>query len=255
VSRSVSRTAAFLLLAACEGGFLPLRSRIDVGQEPMIVFVAGPATAGDLYALASVGGKPIAITFSPVSEAQPALAPSGDAVAFLRSAALNDSTAASVWILNLATGAERKIDLPAGAGAPERVGWTADGRGLIVRAGGRLYRADATADGASPVIGAGRAAAESSLAVLLGEPVFAEVVSCTRPGDLCVRSADGRITPLARGATDPARWGSDSVAYLEGDRLVVRPVGPGRPRSVNWTGVPQRPRQLSVFPGSTSEPR
>ena len=221
----------------------------------MIVFVAGPPTGSDLYALAAVGGKPIAITFSPVSESGPALGPSGDAVAFLRSAALSDSTAASVWVLNLATGAERKIELPASAGAPERVGWTADGRRLVVRAGGRLYRADAAADGASPVIGAERAAAESALAVLLGEPVFAEVVSCATPNDLCVRNADGRITPLARGAADPARWGSDSVAYLEGDRLVVRPVGPGRPRSVNWTGVPERPRQLSVFPGSTSEPR
>lgn len=240
------------MLAACEGGFLPLRGKLDVGQEPMIVFVAGPATAGDLYALAAVGGKPIAITFSPVSEARPALAPGGDAVAFLRSGALRDSTPASVWVLNLATGAERKIELPARAGAPERVGWTADGRGLVVRAGGRLYRADGAADGASPVIRAERAAAESSLAVLLGEPVFAEVLPCATSSDLCVRSSDGAITPLARGAADPARWGSDSVAYLEGDRLIVRPVGPGHPRSVSWTGVPERPRQLSVFPGSTS---
>ena len=107
-----------------------------------------------------------------------------------------------------------------------------------------------------PVTGAERAAAESALAVLLGRPVFARAVPCFESGGP-LRGGTGPDAErcCARGARDPARWGDDSVAYLEGDRLVVRPVGPGHPRSVDWSGVPARPRQLSVFPGSTSEPR
>ena len=90
--------------------------------------------------------------------------------------------------MNLLNGAEREIELPEGAGPPEQVGWTTDGRSLVVRAGGRLYRAAAPpAEGAArPVAGAERAAAESALAVLLGEPGFARVVPCATPEDLCV---------------------------------------------------------------------
>ena len=73
---------ALLLLVACEGGYLPLRGKFDVGREPMIVFVGGPATASDLYAVSPTGGKPIPITFSAFSETRPALSPSGEAVAY-----------------------------------------------------------------------------------------------------------------------------------------------------------------------------
>ncbi|MGH7579710.1 MAG: hypothetical protein ACREM9_06020, partial [Gemmatimonadales bacterium] len=108
---------------------------------------------------------------------------------------------------------------------------------------------------AQPVAPAERPAADSALAVLLGAPAFARVVPCASPEDLCVAGDTGSLELLARGARDPARWGADSVAYLQGDRLVVRPVGPGRARSVEWSGVPARPRHFSMFAGATAEPR
>ena len=256
-SERLRLAAGFLLLLACEGGFLPLRGKIDVGRDPMLVFVGGPATASDLYVLPATGGPTIPISFSAVAEMHPALAPDGGAVAFLRAGALGDSVPASVWVLNLSNGAERRIEVPGDAGVPERVGWVADGRSVVVRAGGRLYRADAPPAEATarPVAAAGRPAADSALAVLLGTPAFARVVPCVSPGDLCVVGDDGPPELLARGAREPARWGTDSVVYLEGDRLVVRPVGRGRARTVQWSGVPARPRQLTMFPGATAEPR
>ncbi|HWB40341.1 MAG TPA: hypothetical protein VG500_03730 [Gemmatimonadales bacterium] len=246
-----------LLLAACEGGYLPLRGKIAVGRDPLLVFVGGPPSSGDLYLLPAAGGSALPITFSAVGEMHPALAPDGGAVAFLRAGSLDDSLPASVWVMSLSRGAERAIDLPAGAGPPERVGWATDGRSLVVRAGGRLYRAEAPpgAGTAGPLAGAERAAAESVLAVLLGRPAFAQVVPCTSPGDLCVRGDTGTTALLARGAREPIRWGDDSVAYLEGETLVVRPVGPGRARSVEWSNMPARPRQFSMFAGATAEPR
>jgi hypothetical protein len=248
---------AILLLAACEGGFLPLRGKIEVGRDPMLVFVGGPAVAGDLYALPASGGRPIAITFSPVSETRPALAPDGGAVAFLRAGSLDDSMPAGVWVLNLANGREQRIELPVGAGRPEQVGWSTDGRRLVVRAGGELYRAEPAPGGATAtaVPPTERPAADSALAVLLGRPAFARVVPCAQAENLCVVSDTGSPALLAAGAREPARWGDDSVAYLEDDRLVVRPLGPGRARLVEWTGVPASPRQPSLFAGATAEPR
>jgi hypothetical protein len=241
-----------LLLLACEGGFLPLRGKIDVGSDPMVVFVGGEPTGSDLYALPASGGRPLAITFSPVAERRPALAPDGGAVAFLRAGSIGDSTSASVWVLNLLNGAERQVELGADA-PPEQVAWWRDGRSLVVRAGGRLYRAPAPPDDGAgqPIEGSERAPAESTLAVLVGEPAFARVLPCDDPANLCATGADGTPAMLAAGAREPARWGKDSVAYLKGDRLVVRPVGPGRSRTVEWNGAPARPRQFTMFEGAT----
>ena len=221
-----------------------------------MVFVGGEGTNSDLYAIAGVGGPAIAITFSPVSETRPALAPDGGRIAFLRAGALRDSTPASAWVLDLADGAERRVELPEGAGPPDRIGWERGGRGLVVRAGGKLYRAEAPLGlTAGPVAATGRAVAESALAVVLGEPPFAEAVSCENPADLCVVAGRGPAAVFAPGARDPARWGDDSVAYLEDARLVVRPVGAGRPRIVHWSRLPARPRQLTAFAGASGEPR
>lgn len=247
-----------LLISACEGGFLPLRGMFEVGRDPMVVFVGGEGpSGGDLYALLATGGRPVPITFTAVGEMRPAVAPDGGAVVFLRAGSLDDSLPASVWVLNLTNGAERRIELPEDAGRPERVGWTDAGRALVISAGEALYRAAAPpVDGpARPIAGAGRAAAESALAVLLGNPVFARAVPCANGEDLCLAGDTGLPAILARGAREPARWGDDSVAYLVGDRLVVRPLGAGRARVVNWSGVPVRPRQLSMYPGSSAEPR
>jgi hypothetical protein len=246
-----------LLLAACEGGFLPLRGKIEVGRDPIVVFAGGPATAGDLYVLPAAGGRAIPVTFSPVAELGPALSPDGRAVAFLRGGALSDSVPASVWVMNLESGGERRIELPLGAGRPEQVGWGPDGRTVIVRAAGRLYRAEAPPEAgvAQAIAPPERAAADSALAVLLGEPAFARVVPCANPADLCVVGDSGPPELLAAGAREAVRWGPDSVAYFAGAELVVRPVGPGRARVVEWSGVPARPREPTMFAGATPAPR
>lgn len=254
-ARRAALAGAILLLVGCERGFLPLGGHFDVGRDPMIVFVGGDAPAGgDLYAVQADGGATIPITFSVVGEMRPALSPDGGQVAFLRGGSLTDSLPASVWVLNLLNGAERQVRLPLSAGRPEQVGWSRDAGSLVIRAGGNLWGAPAPPEvgEASLLPERARAAAESSLAVLLGDPAFARVVPCAEPGDLCVVGDSGAPAPFAAGASDASRWGGDSVAYLAGGRLVVRPVGRGRPRVVDWSGVPARPRQLTAFPGATA---
>lgn len=253
--RPLPALAAGLLLAACERGFLPLGGRFDLGRDPMVIFVGGDSPAGgDLYALQADGGGAMPITFSVVGEMRPALSPDGGQVAFLRGGTLTDSLPASVWVLNLANGAERQVRIPLQAGRPQQVGWSDDGTTLVVRAEAGLYRVPAPpARGpARPVPPAEASAAESTLAVLLGRPAFVRVVPCETPEGLCVVADSGPPAVLAEGAGDAARWGDDSVAYLAGGRLVVRPVGPGRPRVIDWSLVPARPRQLTVFAGAAA---
>jgi hypothetical protein len=259
-SRRVRRAGGLLLLAACQGSFLPLRGKIEVGKDPMVVFVGGDAPAGgDLYVVPAAGGPAIQITFTGVGEMRPALSPDGAELAFLRAGSLTDSMPESIWVLNLINGAERRIQVPKDAGPPEQVGWAQGdgGRSLVIRAGGQLYRAAAPpATGTAHVVSQlERAPAESALAVLLGNPAFARAVPCATPGDLCVVGDTGAPAVFARGAREPARWGDDSVGYLEGDRLVVRPLAAGHARQVEWSALPARPRQLTVFAGATVEPR
>ena len=246
----------FLAVTACEGTLPPLRGIAEAGRDPIVVFVGG--TSGDLFAVPASGGEVVPLTFSAVSETRPVLAPDGGAVAFLRGVALGDSTPGGVWVMNLVSGAERNVVLPKGAGAPSRVGWSADGRSLIVATERGVYRAPAPpAEGeAAQVPATGRAAAESSLAVVLGSPAFARVVACERPADLCVAGDTGARALLAAGSRDPARWGPDSVAYFKGDELLVRPLGRGRERRVELGNAPRRPRQPTVFAADpTGAPR
>jgi hypothetical protein len=244
-------TSYLLLLPAC-GTLPPLRGKIEVGRDAYAVFVGGSGVSGDLYAVRADGGPAFPITYTPVAELAPALSPNGTDLAFLRSQSLRDSTPATVWVMNLLNGSERELELPKGAAAPERVGWSADGKTVIVRAGEGLYEFDAppAKPEARPVAPAESAAAESSLAVLLGDPVFARVVVCRR-ADLCLITRRGAPGILAQAARDPVRWGSDSVAFLVGeDILQIRPLAKGRPRALNWSNVPARPRQLTFFRGS-----
>jgi hypothetical protein len=242
-----------LVVTAC-GTLPPLRGKIDVGRESYAVFVGGSGMNGDLYAVRANGGPAYPLTFSTVSELRPALSPGGTEVAFLRGLSLRDSTPATVWVMNLLNGAERELRLPKGAGAPERVGWNPDGSSLVVQTATELYRLDAPPrkTNARMVAAEERAAADSSLAVLLGDPVFARVVPCKRPQDLCVLPRSGRPGILAQAASDPVRWGGDSVAFFTGELLQIRPLAKGRPRLLNWSEVPARPRQPTFFQASTS---
>lgn len=242
-------------LAACSGTLPPLRGQMEVGRDGYAVFVAGGGpSGGDLYAVHLEGGPVVPITFSTVGEMRPALSPDGSMLAFLRGASLRDSTPGSVWVMNLLSGAERQVELPRGAGVPRQVGWSLDGRSLVVAAGGGLYRSSAPPARleAGRVSEEEQAAAESALAVLLGRPAFARVVPCAEPGALCVTGDSGTPGLLARGARDPARWGDDSVMFFVGDAVEIRPLGPGRARRLSWHGAPGRPRQMTVFLGVDS---
>jgi hypothetical protein len=170
-------------------------------------------------------------------------------VAFFRGLSLRDSTPSTLWVMNLLNGSDRELRLPKNSGILERVGWSTDGGSLVVKTSKDLYRVDVPPAKPNPRIVPveQRAAAESSLAVLLGDPVFAQVVPCRQAEDLCVETRSGRPGLLAQSATDPARWGRDSVAFFTGELLQIRPLAKGRPRLLNWSEVPARPRQLSYF--------
>lgn len=237
-------------LAACDPTLPPLRGQMEVGSDPYAVFVAGSGSNSDLYAIRPDGGQPVAITFTNVAELRPALSPDGGALAFLRGSSLRDSTPSSAWVMNLLSGSERELALPRGAGRPAQVGWERSGSALILRTKRGLYRVNAPPLPAAPraVPAPEGTRAESTLAVLLGNPVFAMVVPCGAPNDLCV-SAGGAPGLLARGAHDATRWGDDSVAFFVGNELEIRPLAKGRPRILGWTPAPDRPRQLTFFPG------
>jgi hypothetical protein len=239
------------LLFGCGGTLPPLRGQIEVGRDGYAVFVAGAPAGGDLYAVRAEGGPVIPITFSTVGEMRPALSPDGVRLAFLRGRVVGDTTPGSVWVINLDTGGEHEVELPGGAGSPARVGWAADGRTLVIATGRGLYRAGLPPGGGpiEPVPSAGRARAESALAVLIGDPVFARVEPCAERGALCVVGDTGAPGLLAEGAHDPARWGADSVAFVVGSSIEVRPLGPGRARRITWSGAPGPARELTAFAG------
>ena len=252
VAASATIALAALAVAACSGTLPPLRGQIEVGAEGYAIVVAGDGPGGgDLYAVRAYDGPVVPITFSRVGEMRPALSPDGRRVAFLRGRAVADSVPGSVWVMDLLTGGEREVELPKNAGTPRQVGWSRDGAALTVAAGAGLYRA-------KPAIGsleavsvppADRPAAESTLAVLLGEPVFARVVPCPEPGALCVASDTGPPGLLAEHARDATRWGPDSVAFLTGSAIEVRPLGPGLARRIEWSELPGRARELTGFAG------
>jgi len=238
-----------LLLPAC-AGISPLRGRAVVGRDAYVIFVGdGPGGQADLYGVRTDGGPVFQITFTSVREAAPALSPDGGTVAFLRAGSTTDSAPARVWVLNLLSGAERELPLPPGGAHPERVAWSADGKMIYVRAGETVWdlRAPPAASAPRALAGPARAAAESSLAVYLGDPPFGRAVPCGAA--LCVRTDTGPPAPFADDAHDPVRWGPDSVGFLSGGDLLVRPLGPGRGRRVEWSGGPAKPRELTAFLG------
>lgn len=228
----------------------PLRGEMEVGKDPYVVFVAEGSGGSDLYAARPEGGVTIALTFSPVAESAPVLAPDGGSVAFLRSAGAEPPT---VWLMNLLSGAERELLFPQGAGAaPRGLGWSRDGRALHVEtdAGLWAFAVPPTGEPAAPVRDR-LADADSALGIFLGDPIFARAEPCdTIPGALCAVAGESESV-MARDAAHAARWGSDSVAYVREGVIEVRPLGPGRPRRVEFT--PSRPVTggLTYFPGTT----
>jgi hypothetical protein len=62
----------------------------------------------------------------------------------------------------------------------------------------------------------------------------------------CVVSPDGTRQELGRVIT-PFRWGSDSLAWFEADRLLVYGMAGGRPRRIEWTSELRQPREGSYW--------
>jgi dipeptidyl aminopeptidase/acylaminoacyl peptidase len=243
----------FLLTAHCSlllgcGSVSPLRHHAVVGRDTYAVFVGdGPDRTGDLFGVRGDGGRVFQITFTAVAERRPALSPDGSMVAFLRARARRD-TLTTVWVMNLLTGAERRLELPAGA-EPESVGWGPDGRRLLVSAGRFAWELPAPPEtgNAAPVPPGEWRRVDSALGVFVGAPAFARVFACEEA--LCAGADTGTPVVIADRGRDPARWGRDSVGYFVSDELLVRPNGPGRARRVGWIRPPPNPRELTAFTG------
>ncbi len=247
--------AAVMLLVGLLGcsGVPPMRHKIEAGQEPFVVFVAdAPDGRGDLYAMTPVGSDVIQLTFSLPAEWSPSLSPNGDVVVFIRSREESDTTNARIWLLNLLNGAERELALPDSSGAPVRVAFIDGGRQVLVQTTQKMFRVKAPP---------ARPEAEEiainpeAFALRIGTPAFARVAECAGSRELCVIPDSGSPAPLAEGAHDAARWGDDSLAYVQGEELVIRPLGPGHPRVVRWRSNLRNPRAITVFAGPEASTR
>lgn len=246
-----------LALAACSG-LPPLRHKFEVGRDPYVILVAdAPDGRGDLWAMSTDGSDIVQITFSLPAEWSPRLSPSGDVIAFLRSRETSDTARTRIWLLNLLNGSERELSLPDSSGAPVALAWAENGRAIVVRTTRTTFRFNAPPYPPEPVevAPAELAAADRALSVTVGTPAFARVAACEGSSALCVYPDSGSPSTLAAGASNPVRWGDDSLGYELGGELVVRPVGPGRERVVRWRQSLVNPRDLTVFTGRREEAR
>ena len=239
-----------LLLVSCRGSLSPLSNKLQVGQEPYLIFVAdGESGAGDLFASQTGGGAVFQVTFTRVDERLPALSPDGTMLAFVRSLTPGSMARQVLVVMNLLNGAERQEELE--APFPDAIGWSADGRDIYVRSGDELFRTapPPRSLGIAPVPAEVRAAAESALSVLLGDPPLAEAVPCDS-GGVCARFGDGTRQTITASGAEPARWMGDSIVYREGGDWVIRPLGGGRPRVLRVSRDLGHLRSLTVFGGS-----
>jgi hypothetical protein len=233
------------MLAGCRGTLSPLSNKLEIGQESYFLFVAdGEDGLGDLFAAAPVGAQSFQLTFTRLDERAPSLSPDGVMVAFLRSRAPGDSTAAVV-IMNLVNGAERLLS---DVGEVRALAWSRDGARLFLRtpSGIRAVPAPPAASAISKVEAGEHAIADSAFKILLGDPPVGEAVACEQ-GGICALLPSG-LSVLSADGTSPARWGSDSLIYAAGNELIVRPLGGGANRMIKFTGNLRNPRGVTLFP-------
>ena len=248
--------ASGLILAGCE--LSPLANKIPIGEVPIVV-LAGDGAGGqsDLYALRADGGEVVRLTFTRLKEYAPAFHPGGAALAYLRRPeGAIDSSPARLVVLNLVNLAERDVALPDTIGVPRRIGWGEGGATLYVLGDIGIARSPAPPSEMHfvPVdtAASGWATADSATSVLLGTPPIARVVTCAKDcissaaKPWCVVTSDGQRQELGRVVT-PLRWGSDSLAFIEGDRLLVYPLGGGRARRMDWSRAPEKPRDATYW--------
>jgi WD40-like Beta Propeller Repeat len=237
-----------LLLIGCRGTLSPLSNKIEVGQQPYLIFAAdGEDGLGDLFASALTGGQSFQITFTRVDEALPSLSPDGTMLAFTRSRAPDDPAHRLLVVMNLLSGAERQVDVD--GAAPTALAWSADGTRIFLRQGDmvRMTSAPPVALRLDPIAGGDRVAADSQLAVLLGDPPLATAVPCENNEGICAILMDGSRQTITRTGTDPARWSGDSIVYHENEAWVIRPLAGGKTRTLSLASV--HPRSLTLFAG------
>ncbi|MDZ4258773.1 MAG: hypothetical protein U0974_15605 [Gemmatimonadales bacterium] len=240
-------TLAPLLIIGC--AFSPLSNRIEVGEEAFVVFVAtGPDGNTDLYATPAGGGTTARITFTPLTESRPALSGRGDMLIFMRSASGDSATTGDLVVMNLLNGAERTLPLPAEIGSVERLAWGSGDTMIIVGTAAGIW--EITPPPAEPtarrLTGPALTEADSLLGTWLGEPRFARAFNCPAAGGVCLIGPSGDTTSLTSRGRDPFRWGSDSVAWFEGEEMMVRGLGPGIARTVRLgPGAPSGIREGS----------
>jgi hypothetical protein len=225
------------LFAVTACSISPLQGRIDVGEEPFVVFVAeGSDGKTDLFASLPGGGEVSRLTFTDLAETSPRVTRDGGLVVFLRVRSPSEPMARDVVIMNLLSGAERRLELPGAAGTPTAVAWTADEAGVYARTSDGTWLVQAPpAEGHAVMLPADRSpAADSAFEVLLGSPAFAEAAPCP-DGGICVTGPSGEPSRISERGTGPFRWGSDSLAWFEDGVIQVRPLGPGPARAVDWT--------------------
>ena len=240
------------LLAACGDHFTPLQNRIAVGKEAYVVFVAdGQGRQGDLYAVDAAGGLAYPFTYSLASESHPALDPSGVMLAFIRAQSDTTTGARKLWVMNLLNGTERELALDAGV-VPEEVAWSHKGGMLVVATRSGLWALTPPPAAPAPhrLTGADSAAADSALALLIGDPPIARIGPCQPDaGDICALAAGRAPEVVDSPGRDPFRWGADSLGYFVGDRIYVRPLAGGKPRELRVEQAPAHLRQATWFPG------
>jgi len=250
------RAASVLLLAgnsACRVSMSPVQNRLAPGEEPFAVFVAtGEAGVGDLFAVRAEGGATFPITYTRVREMNPALSPTGTAIAFIREGVRDDLSSRGVVVMNLLNGAERVI--PPAAAPPDAVAWSEDASLLYIRTGGGIMVAHAPPDEPAEHLldPLETIHADSAFMVLVGTPAFAQVIDCPE-GGVCVQQGGGERTLFSADGRGPVRWGSDSVGYFVGASFFVRPLGPGRMRELRLTPPRLDPRELTYFPGPAGQ--
>ena len=254
-SRRITWLFSATLVGACQ--FTPLMNRIDVGQEPIVVFVAeGSDGSTDLFASSSAGGTVFQLTYNRPVESNPALAPGGVLLAFLRHPLRADSTGRELVVMNLANNNERRIALPESAGALMQLAWLEDGSAIILKTTTGIWRVNPPPAKPDPthLDPEKSVAAETTLAVTLGKPVIAWAAECRSTPGICALVNGEEIQQLSEIGTAPFRWGTDSVAWFIDERIEVRPLGGGKTRQLIWSNPPSNPRQAAWARPLTDSP-
>jgi len=247
----VPRLSSLVLLTACS--LPPLRGKAEIGKDSYAVVAADGNGGGDLYGVVGTGNEVVQLTWTPVREFAPALSPDGGMLAFLRGPAPGGQGRPSVWVINLLGGSERELALPDSVTETLlKLAWSADGQTVYGETEAGLWQWPAPPRKPAPqqVAPGERPRADSALTVLLGSPAFASVAGCDTAGArFCVETGDGRREPLSPGATAPARWGADSLAWIEDGKIEIRPLAGGAARLVELTGSAASPISITYFPG------